>query len=125
MGHFIDKHVGNCIRQRRLLLGVSEKSLGQIIGRTVFQIKRYELGLDRIEASRLFKIAEVLDVPVTHFFEGLKTVPVGQDTQEEIYTFEAEATHVIAAYHGISTEERDDIFIQAVEHAKPDPNKLN
>ncbi|MEO3416052.1 helix-turn-helix domain-containing protein [Roseovarius sp. CAU 1744] len=125
MGQFIDTHVGNRIHLRRLLLGVSELSLGQFIGCTVLQIKRYELGLDRVEASKLFKLAEALDVPVTYFFEGLKVVPIEQNSEEEIYTFEGDATELIAAYHGVSSEERQEVFEHVVARGKPDTKKLN
>ncbi len=125
MGQFIDTHVGNRIHLRRLLLGVSELSLGQVIGCTVLQIKRYELGLDRIDAPKLFEMAEALDVRVTYFFEGLKVLPMKMDSEEEIYAFEGDATELIAAYHGKTIEEREDVFEHVVARGKPDPDKLN
>ena len=125
MGQFIDEHVGNRIHQRRLLLGFSEKFMGQVLDRTAIQIKRYELGLDRIEASVLFKIAGVLDVSVTYFFEGLIAVPIEQNAGEEIYRFESAATELVAAYHVLSPIERGEVFKHVVALGKPGPDKLN
>ena len=125
MGQFIDTHVGNRIHMRRLLLGVSELSLSQVIGCTVIQIKRYELGLDRIGSSMLFKIADALDVPVTYFFEGLKVHPMKQNSEDGIYAFEGDATELIAAYHSKTSEERVEVFDLAVSRGKPDPGMLN
>ncbi|WP_299852373.1 helix-turn-helix transcriptional regulator [uncultured Roseovarius sp.] len=125
MGQLIDTHVGNRIHLRRLLLGVSELSLGRVIGCTVLQIKRYELGLDRIEASKLFEMADALDVPVTYFFEGLKALSMKLNSEEENYEFEDDATELIAAYHGKTTEERVDVFEHVVARGRPDPDKLN
>lgn len=125
MGQFIDTHVGNRIYMRRLFLGVSELSLGQIIGCTVIQIKRYELGLDRIEASKLFKMAEILDVPVIYFFEGLEVLPIKPNSEDRSYAFEGDAIELIAAYHGNTTEEREEAFEHIVARGKPDPDIQN
>lgn len=125
MGQFIDTHVGDRIHQRRLLLGVSEKSLGHVIGCTVVQIKRYELGLDRLNAASLFVLAEALDVSVTYFFEGLKVAPNKESSSEDIHAFEGEAAELIAAYHAASPEERIDIFEHVVGRGRLGSEKLN
>lgn len=122
MSQFLDTHIGNRIYLRRMLLGVSEKSLGQVTGATVLQIKRYELGLDRVPASKLFEIAAALDVTVTHFFEGLKVARMEQKSEEEDYVFDGCATEMIAAYHGISPNERKTFFEHVVSRGKPDPD---
>jgi len=67
-----DKHVGNRIRERRVMLGLSQQQLAQMIGVTYQQAHKYERGLNRISAGRLFEIAQVLGVPISWFFEGLK-----------------------------------------------------
>src|SRR6478735_9540002 len=67
----IDKHVGRRIRERRMVLGLSQQQLATIIGVTYQQAHKYERGLNRISAGRLFEIAQVLGVGVSWFFEGL------------------------------------------------------
>mgnify|MGYP001806415959 FL=1 len=67
----IDRHVGNRVRQRRTLLGMSQEKLGEEIGLTFQQVQKYERGANRISASRLFDLARVLDVPVSFFFDDM------------------------------------------------------
>ena len=67
----IDVHVGNLIRQRRRLLGLSQTDLAATVGVRFQQMQKYETGFNRVSASRLYKIAQTLDVPVEFFFEGL------------------------------------------------------
>jgi len=67
-----DRHVGARIRERRLMLGLSQQQLASMIGVTYQQAHKYERGLNRISAGRLFEIALVLAVPVSWFFEGLQ-----------------------------------------------------
>lgn len=69
--HPIDIHVGQRLRQRRMLLGMNQTALGRAVGMTFQQVQKYENGSNRVSASRLFEFAHVLDLPVTHFFEGL------------------------------------------------------
>lgn len=72
-----DRHVGTRIRERRIMLGLSQQQLAQLIGVTYQQAHKYERGLNRISAGRLYEIALVLSVPVSWFFEGLDSeVPV-------------------------------------------------
>lgn len=66
-----DRHVGMRIRERRLMLGLSQQQLAVLIGVTYQQAHKYERGLNRISAGRLFEIAQVLQVPISWFFEGL------------------------------------------------------
>jgi transcriptional regulator with XRE-family HTH domain len=68
-----DRHVGARIRERRTMLGLSQQQLAIMIGVTYQQAHKYERGLNRISAGRLFEIAEVLAVPIAWFFEGLAT----------------------------------------------------
>lgn len=67
----VDHHVGARIRERRTTLGLSQQQLARMIGVTYQQAHKYERGLNRISAGRLFEIAQVLDVPISYFFEGL------------------------------------------------------
>jgi transcriptional regulator with XRE-family HTH domain len=70
-----DKHVGARVRMRRMMLGMSQEKLGDALGLTFQQVQKYEKGANRIGASRLQQIAEVLQVPVSFFFEGAPTAP--------------------------------------------------
>ena len=65
----IDVHVGSRVRFRRMLLGMSQERLGEKLGLTFQQIQKYEKGINRIGASRLFDLAQVLGVPVQFFYE--------------------------------------------------------
>jgi transcriptional regulator with XRE-family HTH domain len=65
-----DKHVGSRVRMRRMMLGMSQEKLGDALGLTFQQVQKYEKGTNRIGASRLQQIAQILQVPVSFFFEG-------------------------------------------------------
>ena len=75
----IDSHVGARIRERRTMLGVSQQQLAHAIGVTYQQQHKYERGLNRISAGRLFEIAEALAAPVTWFFDAMEA---GQPSPE-------------------------------------------
>ena len=66
----IDKHVGSRVRMRRMMLQMSQEKLGEALTLTFQQVQKYEKGTNRIGASRLQQIAQVLQVPVSFFFEG-------------------------------------------------------
>ena len=67
----IDVHVGNRVRMRRMLIGMSQEKLGERLGLTFQQVQKYEKGSNRISASRLYQMSEILGVPVQFFFEEL------------------------------------------------------
>ena len=69
--NFVDVHVGNRIRMRRQLIGMSQEKLGELLGITFQQVQKYEKGSNRISASRMFYAAKTLGVPVQFFFEDL------------------------------------------------------
>jgi len=69
--HPVDMHVGAAIRRRRRELGMTQQQLGQLVNIKFQQIQKYETGANRVSASRLWEISRALDVPVSHFFEGL------------------------------------------------------
>ncbi len=70
----IDKHVGSRVRMRRMMLGMSQEKLGNNLGLTFQQVQKYEKGTNRIGASRLQQISQILQVPVSFFFEGAPNV---------------------------------------------------
>ncbi len=67
----IDRHVGARIRERRIMLGLTQQQLADLIGVTYQQAHKYERGINRVSAGRLFEIARVLSVPVSYVFDGL------------------------------------------------------
>jgi transcriptional regulator with XRE-family HTH domain len=66
----VDKHVGSRVRMRRLMLGMSQEELGDKLGISFQQVQKYEKGTNRISASRLHEMSEILQVPVPFFFDG-------------------------------------------------------
>jgi transcriptional regulator with XRE-family HTH domain len=67
----IDRYVGARIRERRIMLGLTQQQLADLIGVTYQQAHKYERGINRVSAGRLFEVAQVLSVPVNYFFDGL------------------------------------------------------
>jgi transcriptional regulator with XRE-family HTH domain len=71
MPHKVDVHVGQKLRQRRWLIGMTQQTLAEKVGIKFQQIQKYETGANRVSASRLWDIAEVLEVPTSYFFDGM------------------------------------------------------
>ena len=67
----IDVHVGARVRQRRTLFGMNQTNLGNALGMSFQQVQKYERGMNRISASRLFDLSRVLDVPIQYFFDDM------------------------------------------------------
>jgi transcriptional regulator with XRE-family HTH domain len=67
----IDVHVGSRIRLRRTLMGMSQERLGDSLGLTFQQVQKYERGVNRVGASRLYDLSRVLDVPISFFFDDM------------------------------------------------------
>jgi transcriptional regulator with XRE-family HTH domain len=77
-GPNVDVHVGARVRQRRVLLGLSQTCLGDAVGVTFQQIYKYERGANSISASTLFEFAKVLGVPVSHFFDEMPATALSE-----------------------------------------------
>ena len=67
----LDSYIGARLRMRRLMLGMSQEALGEKLSLTFQQIQKYEKGTNRVSASRLYELAQALDVPVQYFFDGI------------------------------------------------------
>jgi transcriptional regulator with XRE-family HTH domain len=78
----IDKYVGSRVRMRRIMLGMSQEKLGEALGLTFQQIQKYEKGTNRVGASRIQQISEILQVPVSFLFEGGPTSISGNGFSE-------------------------------------------
>jgi transcriptional regulator with XRE-family HTH domain len=79
----VDDHVGARIRERRITLGLTQQQLAEHIGVTYQQAHKYERGINRVSAGRLFEIARVLAVPVGFFYEGIGEEGARQVTHRE------------------------------------------
>jgi transcriptional regulator with XRE-family HTH domain len=79
----IDVQVGNRVRIRRMLIGMSQERLGDMLGLTFQQVQKYEKGVNRIGAGRLFEVARILNVPVDFFYEGVSAQLAGQPGTSE------------------------------------------
>ncbi|HEU0082877.1 MAG TPA: helix-turn-helix transcriptional regulator [Bradyrhizobium sp.] len=75
----VDRHVGSRVRMRRIMLGMSQEKLGEGLGLTFQQIQKYEKGTNRIGASRLQQICDILHIPVSFLFEGVPGGTINAD----------------------------------------------
>lgn len=85
----IDDHVGARIRERRVMLGLTQQQLAKLIGVTYQQFHKYEKGINRVSAGRLFEIARVLSAPIGYFYEGVHADGPRQVSPRERATLEA------------------------------------
>lgn len=79
----IDIHVGNRIRERRILLGFTQQQMANLIGVTYQQAHKYERGINRISAGRLYNIATALNVPINYFFDGLEPTDTAETSSRQ------------------------------------------
>lgn len=116
MTHPVDVHVGKRIRHRRWLVGMTQQQLAEHVGIKFQQIQKYETGANRVSASRLWDIADALDVPVSFFFEGLENE---QETPVEDAAAAAmpadilgdkEALDLVRSYYAIPENQRRRLF---------------
>jgi transcriptional regulator with XRE-family HTH domain len=78
----VDKYVGSRVRMRRIMLGMSQEKLGEALGLTFQQVQKYEKGTNRVGASRIQQISEILQVPVSFLFEGGPSGTAGEGFAE-------------------------------------------
>ena len=113
MKHPVDVHVGKRIRQRRWMNGTTQQQLAEAVGIKFQQIQKYETGMNRVSASRLWDIANVLGVTVSFFFEGLdaegKTAETASDMPGDILT-DKEALELLRSYYAIPEQQRRRLF---------------
>lgn len=79
----VDFHVGRRLRRRRRLLGLTQSQLAESVGIRFQQIQKYEVGANRITASRLYELAMALRVPIGYFYQGLPGIPAEKDAPRE------------------------------------------
>ena len=110
MKHPVDVHVGQRVRQRRWMVGMTQQQLGNKVGIKFQQIQKYETGTNRISASRLWDIAAALDVPVSFFFEGLAGENALIDGPSGDIMTDKEALDLVRAYYAIPETQRRRLF---------------
>jgi transcriptional regulator with XRE-family HTH domain len=111
MTHPVDVHVGKRIRHRRWLIGMTQQQLAERVGIKFQQIQKYETGANRVSASRLWDIADTLEVPVSFFFEGLQAGHVaGSDAVPVDLMADKEALELIRSYYAIPENQRRRLF---------------
>tara|TARA_R110000850_G_C9894306_1_gene459223 strand:- start:627 stop:1178 length:552 start_codon:yes stop_codon:yes gene_type:complete len=114
MKHQVDVHVGKRVRHRRWMVGMTQQQLGEAVGIKFQQIQKYETGMNRVSASRLWDIAAALGVPVSFFFEGLATDQVDGDVpiteaQGDLLA-DKEALELVRSYYAIPEAQRRRLF---------------
>lgn len=106
MAHPVDVHVGQRVLHRRWMLGMTQSQLASRVGIKFQQIQKYEVGANRVSASRMWDIAAALDVPVSFFFEGLDgQKPENSNVRGDLLT-DREAGKLVRAYYEIPENKR-------------------
>jgi transcriptional regulator with XRE-family HTH domain len=113
MPHRVDIHVGQKLRQRRWLVGMTQQELAAMVGIKFQQIQKYETGANRVSASRLWDIAEALNVTAAHFFEGMEDAadtkiesPEGKTKTPADLLNDKEAMDLVRSYYAIPENQR-------------------
>jgi len=110
MKHPVDSHVGKRIRHRRWMVGMTQQGLAEHVGIKFQQIQKYETGMNRVSASRLWDIARALEVPVAFFFEGLDGgIDAGGDLPGDVLA-DKEALELVRSYYAIPENQRRQLF---------------
>ncbi len=117
MKHPVDAHVGKRVRHRRWMMGMTQQQLGDMVGIKFQQIQKYETGMNRISASRLWDIAKALDVPINYFFEGLESESLSDASETEPAVAargdllaDKEALELVRSYYAIPENQRRRLF---------------
>ena len=116
----MDEHVGKRLRARRSLIGMSQEKLAEAVGLTFQQIQKYERATNRISASRLYQMANILNVPVTYFYDNFISTGDTSDTgtydygmsdapqesfQNEDLLYSKETLELLRIYYGVEDEQ--------------------
>lgn len=116
MKHPVDVHVGKRVRHRRWMVGMTQQQLAEKVGIKFQQIQKYETGMNRVSASRLFDIAQSLAVPVAYFFEGVDGADAAHGTDAPTEGLpsdilaDKEALELIRSYYAIPENQRRRLF---------------
>ena len=117
MKHPVDIHVGKRVRHRRWMVGMTQQQLAEKVGIKFQQIQKYETGMTRVSASRLWDIADALEVPVAFFFEGFSesadanfAMTEGEPGLPGDILSDREALELVRSYYAIPENQRRRLF---------------
>ncbi len=117
MKHPVDVHVGKRVRHRRWMVGMTQQQLGDTVGIKFQQIQKYETGMNRISASRLWDIAQALGVSISFFFEGIgeeevsaRDITTEAAGQRGDLLADKEALELVRSYYAIPEAQRRRLF---------------
>mmetsp|Transcript_28787 Transcript_28787/g.75537 ORF Transcript_28787/g.75537 Transcript_28787/m.75537 type:complete len:155 (-) Transcript_28787:308-772(-) len=112
MSHPVDVHVGKRIRHRRWMNGTTQQQLAEAVGIKFQQIQKYETGMNRVSASRLWDIANALSVDVSFFFEGIENEasPAQTSDMPNDILADKEALELLRSYYAIPETQRRRLF---------------
>ena len=114
MKHPVDIHVGKRVRHRRWLTGMTQQQLAEKVGIKFQQIQKYETGMNRVSASRLWDISDALGVPVSFFFEGLTAGEKPADSDQNGIPADIlankEALELVRSYYAMPQNQRKRLF---------------
>jgi transcriptional regulator with XRE-family HTH domain len=114
--HPVDVHVGKRVRHRRWMVGMTQQQLAEKVGIKFQQIQKYETGMNRVSASRLWDISEALSVPVSYFFEGMDRAEGASENGEAVNAppgdilSDKEALELVRSYYAIPENQRRRLF---------------
>lgn len=109
----IDRYIGNRLKLRRIMMGLTQEKLAEAFGVTAQQVQKYENGINRMGGSRLLQASQTLKTPVQYFFEGLETLDVSRESENEniassqsetFSPFSAEITEFLSALKQIKNK---------------------
>lgn len=136
----VDIHVGQRIRQRRVLLGISQEKLAETMGMTFQQVQKYERGKNRVSASRLYQLSHILDVNISYFFDNFsaelvntpKAVPKGMSDNDQAGLVDdaklqdKETLNLLRVYYSIKDKKaRKDVMTLIKTMARHTGNDIN
>lgn len=117
MKHVVDVYVGKKIRYRRWMVGMTQQQLAEAVGIKFQQIQKYETGMNRVSASRLWDISKALDVPVHFFFAGFEEDELEAEAPETERSelegdllADKEALELVRSYYAIPENQRRKLF---------------
>lgn len=110
MKHPVDAHVGKRIRHRRWMVGMTQQQLADQVGIKFQQIQKYETGMNRVSASRLWDIADALGVSIKFFFEGIDEAREGIKAAEGDLMADKEALELVRTYYAIPEAQRRRLY---------------
>jgi len=110
MKHPVDAHVGKRIRHRRWMVGMTQQQLADRVGIKFQQIQKYETGMNRVSASRLWDVADALGVSISFFFEGLADGGAAASQMQGDMMADKEALELVRSYYAIPEAQRRRLF---------------